>query len=110
MIRSVRRRPEKGSSVDTSTSTTGLVIRRVPRYSSSLPKNSASVPTASCFTRQGWLKKVAVISPVASETAASTRARPLRVRRPWIRSTVASTTACSPRARSARSACRRRSM
>ncbi len=58
------------------TSTTGFVICRLPRYTSSLPKNDASVPTLNCFSRQPWLKNVMVSIEVPSCTTTSTSARP----------------------------------
>ena len=63
------------------TSTTGLTIWRVPRYSPTLPKKIASVPASSCLARQGWLKKTTASRPVSSRTTTSTTARPLRARR-----------------------------
>ncbi len=85
------------------TSTTGFVICRFPRYTSSLPKNDASVPTLNCFSRHAWLKNVIVSIELPSCTTASTSARPCRVRRPWIVRTSANTVASSPTARSAMS-------
>ena len=63
------------------TSTTGLVIWRVPRYSVTLPKKMASVPGSSCLARQGWLKNTIFSRPVSSRTTTSTTARPVRARR-----------------------------
>ncbi len=79
-----------------STSTTGFVSWRRPRYSSTFPKNAASVPTGSCFSRHGWLKNVTLSDDVPSVIAASTIARRLRVRRDEIRRTSANTVASSP--------------
>ena len=91
-------------------STTGFVNWRLPRYESSLPKNSASVPTGSWRARHAWLKNVTRSAPVPSSTSSSTRARPWRVRRVRTASTRASTRDSSPIRMPATSACRVRSM
>ena len=92
------------------TSTTGLVIWRVPRYSVTLPKKIASVPASSCLARQGWLKKTILSRPVSSRTTTSTTARPVRARRALADCTVASTAASSPTWSPETSAWRVRSM
>ena len=92
------------------TSTTGLVIWRLPWYSVTLPKKIASVPASSCLARQGWLKKTILSRPVSSRTTTSTTARPVRARRACADCTDASTAASSPTRRSDTSAWRVRSM
>ena len=92
------------SGVD-STSTTGLVIWRLPRYWSTLPKSDVCVPTGSWRSRHGWLKNTRSRSPVPSYTVAFTIVRlPSRVRRDRIERTSASIVASSPIASSAMSA------
>jgi hypothetical protein len=86
-------------------STTGFVSWRRPRYISTFPKNAASVPSGSCFARQGWLKNVTLSSDVPSWITASTRVRRLRVWRVEMRRTSAKTVASSPSRSSAISAC-----
>ena len=71
-----------GSSTPATTSTTGLTIWRVPRYSPTLPKKMASVPTASCLARQGWLKKTTFRrARVVAHRQLDRRRGPLRARR-----------------------------
>ena len=74
-MRSVRR---PGVVTPATTSTTGLAIWRLPRYSVTFPKKIASVPASSCLARQGWLKKTILSRPVSSRTTTSTTARPVR--------------------------------
>ena len=106
-IRSVRR----PGVTPATTSTTGLVIWRAPRYSVTLPKKIASVPASSCLARQGWLKKTILSRPVSSRTTTSTTALPVPGA-PGAAPTApsASTAASSPTCRSETSAWRVRSM
>ena len=96
------RRPEPTAAA--TTSTTGLTIWRLPRYSPTFPQKMASVPGSSCLARQGWLKNTTARRPVASRTTTSTTARRFLARLDRTDCTDASTAASSPARRSETSA------
>ena len=87
------------------TSTTGFVIWRLPRYTSSLPKNDASVPTAQLLLAPRLVEerdvqqRRAVVDDRLDECAALARAAAVDLR------TSANTVASSPTVSSAMSAC-----